>query len=149
MKVILKEDVKGKGKKGQLVEVSDGYARNFLLPRGLAIDADSRAINEMKSREAADRHRLEVEKQVAEETALKLKDAVVKFTMKAGANGKMFGKVTAKEIAEAIGEQFQTNVDKRKIVLNEDIRTFGVFTFEIKLGMGVSVKPKVSVKEMQ
>ena len=141
MKVVLKQDVKGSGKKGELVEVADGYARNFLLKRGLAIPADAGAMNELKNREAAKAYRL------AEEQKAAIDGKTVKLTAKAGANGKLFGAVTAKEIAEGIEKQLGTTLEKRKIVLKEDIKAFGSYTVEVKIYNGVSASVYVVVGE--
>lgn len=147
MKVILKQDVQGSGKKGQLVEVSDGYARNFLLKKGMAVEATAQAMNELKNRENAEKHRIEVEKQNAQEIAAKLEGKTVKLTAKAGAGGKLFGSVTGKEIAEAIGVQFGVEVEKRKLVMDADIKTFGTFPVELKLNYGIGAKLYVAVAE--
>ena len=133
MKVILTQDVKGTGKKGELVEVADGYAQNFLIKRGVAIPANKQAMGEMKSKEAAKQHKIELEKQAANETAQKLEGKTVKLTAKAGANGKLFGSVTSKEIAEAIEAQMGAAVDKKKITLSSEIKAFGTYNIEIKL----------------
>ena len=147
MKVILKQDVQGSGKKGQLVEVSDGYARNFLLKKGMAVEATAQAMNELKNRENAEKHRIEVERQNAQEIAAKLEGKTVKLTAKAGAGGKLFGSVTGKEIAEAIGVQFGVEVEKRKLVMDADIKTFGTFPVELKLNYGIGAKLYVAVAE--
>ena len=147
MKVILKEDVKGQGKKGQLVNVSDGYARNFLLPRGLAAEADAQALNDLKNKEEAARHHAAVEKQTAQETAERLKGAVLKLTAKAGQQGgRLFGSVTTKEVAEGPKAQFGLDIDKRKISM-ADIKAFGSYEAEIKLHAGIAVKITVMVSE--
>ena len=124
MKVILKEDVKGQGKKGELVNVSDGYARNFLLPRNLAVPADAQAMNDLRNKEDAARHRLETEKKEAEDTARLLTGKTLKLSAKAGQGGRLFGSVTTKEVAEELKRQFQVAVDKRKIDM-ADIKAFG------------------------
>ena len=147
MKVILKQDVQGSGKKGQLVDVSDGYARNFLLKKGLAVEATAQAMNELKNRENAEKHRIEVEKQNYSEIAAKLEGKTVKISAKAGSNGKLFGSVTGKEIAEAIEKQYGVSVEKRKLALDGDIKTFGNFPVELKLNYGISAKLYVSVSE--
>ena len=141
MKVVLKQDVKGTGKKGELVEVADGYARNFLLKRGLAIPADAGAMNELKNRGAAKAYRL------AEEQKAAIDGKTVKLTAKAGANGKLFGSVTAKEIAEGIEKQLGVTLEKRKIVLKDDIKAFGSYTIEVKIYNGVSANVFVVVGE--
>lgn len=149
MKVILKADVKGSGKAGELVNVSDGYARNFLLPRGLAEQANSQNLNELRAKEDARAHREEQEKQNAYDTAKRLKGAVVRVTARAGQKGRLFGAVTSKEIAAAIQQQFGIHVDKRKIVLPDDIKAFGSVEFELKLYAGVSVTMTVAVGEKE
>lgn len=147
MKVVLTQDVKSQGKKGQLINVSDGYARNFLLPKGLAIVADNKALNEIKGREAAEQHRKDVELSTAKENAAKLETVVVKLENQAGADGRLYGSVTSKEIAEALASQFGISVDKRKIQLDEPIKTFGLHTVNIKLHTEVIGKITVSVSE--
>ena len=146
MKVILKEDVKGQGKKGQLVNVSDGYARNFLLPRGLAMEADAQAMNDLKNKEEAARHHAAMEKQNAEEAAKALKGKTVKLTATAGSAGRLFGSVTTKEVAEGLKAQFQVEVDKRKISM-ADVKAFGSYEAEVKLYPGISAKITVMVGE--
>lgn len=146
MKVILKEDVKGQGKKGQLVNVSDGYARNFLLPRGLAMEADAQAMNDLKNKEETARHHAAMEKQNAEEAAKALKGKTVKLTAKAGSAGRLFGSVTTKEVAEGLKAQFQVEVDKRKISM-ADVKAFGSYEAEVKLYPGISAKITVMVGE--
>ena len=147
MKVVLKEDVKGSGKKGELVEVADGYARNFLLKRGLAVPADAGAINELKNREAAKAYRLAEEQKAAEQQKAAIDGKTVKLTAKAGAGGKLFGSVTAKEIAEGIEKQLGTGLEKRKIVLKEDIKAFVSYTAEVKIYNGVAASVYVIVGE--
>ena len=147
MKVVLKEDVKGSGKKGELVEVADGYARNFLLKRGLAVPADAGAINELKNREAAKAYRLAGGQKAAEQEKDAIDGKTVKLTAKAGAGGKLFGSVTAKEIAEGIEKQLGTALENRKIVLKEDIKAFGSYTVEVKIYNGVAASVYVIVGE--
>ena len=146
MKVILKQDVKGQGKKGQLVNVSDGYARNFLLPRGLAVEADAQAMNDLKNKESAQQYHLKVEKEEAEAAAAKLSGKTVKITARAGQSGKLFGSVTTKEVAEALEKQFGITIDKRKIVMT-DIKAFGSYEAELKFPQGVVAKVTVTVCE--
>ena len=146
MKVILKQDVKSLGKKGELVNASDGYARNFLFPRKLAVEANAQAMNELKNREAADKYRLETELKNAKETAAKIEGKTVKVTAKAGQGGKLFGSVTAKEVAEQIKVQFGVEIDRRKISMT-DIKAFGTFNAEIKVYNGVSASVYVMVVE--
>ncbi len=146
MKVILKQDVKGHGKAGELVQVSDGYARNFLLPRGLAVEADAQAMNDLRNKEAAQKHHLAVEKQEAEAAAATLSGKTVKIKARAGQGGKLFGSVTTKEVAEAIKEQFSIVIDKRKITMN-DVKAFGSYEAELKFTQGVTAKITVVVCE--
>lgn len=146
MKVILKQDVKGQGKAGQLVQVSDGYARNFLLPRGLAVEADAQAMNDLRNKEAAQQHHKAVEKQEAEAAAATLGGKTVKVTARAGQNGKLFGSVTTKEVAEALKNQFGIVLDKRKIVM-PDAKSFGAYEAELKFNQGVTAKITVMVSE--
>lgn len=146
MKVILKQDVKGQGKKGELVQVSDGYARNFLLPRGLAVEADAQAMNDLRNKESAKQHHLQVEKQEALAAANAVEGKTVKVTAKAGQSGKLFGSVTSKEVAEALNGQYGVAIDKRKIVMG-DIKAFGSYQAELKFNQGVTAKITVMVCE--
>ena len=138
MKVILQQDVRGQGKKGQLVEVSEGYARNFLLPLKLAIAATPDAINTMNLKEKARKAEEARLKAEAEATAEKLKECMVKLTAKAGSGGKLFGAVTTKEISEGLKEQFGVDVPKQKLVLEEPIKAFGSYQVKAKLGFEVN-----------
>lgn len=147
MKVILQSDVKGSGKKGELVNVSDGYARNFLLPKGLAIEANAQAMNELKNRAAAVQHKADTEKKEAEALGEKIKGKTIKRTAKAGAGGKLFGAVTTKEIAEDLQKQFGAAVDKKKITLENEIKSFGTFSAEVRLHPDVKVSFFVSISE--
>ena len=147
MKVILQADVKGQGKKGDYVEVSDGYARNFLLPRGLALEANSTNLNALKGKKEAEEYRRQQDLEQAEETAKKLSEITVQLKAKAGDNGKLFGSVTAKEIAEGIEKQLGVTLEKRKIVLKDDIKAFGSYTIEVKIYNGVSANVFVVVGE--
>lgn len=146
MKVILKQDVKGHGKAGDLVSVSDGYARNFLFPRGLAIVADAQAMNEFRNKEESVKYHAAVEKQKAEDAAALLKGQGLTVHAKAGQNGKLFGSVTSKEVAEELKRRFSLQLDKRKIVM-DDIKAFGAYPVEIKLHPGVVAKITVTVTE--
>lgn len=145
MKVILLEDVKGHGKKGDLVEASDGFVRNFLFPKNLAQPATASNLNEMKLRDDAKKHRAEVERSNALDAADKFKGLTVKLSAKAGSNGKLFGAVTAKEISETLKAQFGLDVDKHKIVLAENIKNFGVYDIKVKLHPDVTASLKVEV----
>ena len=138
MKVILQQDVKGQGKKGQMVEVSEGYARNFLLPRKLAVEASADAMNTMRLQEKAKQAKMAAEKAEAEAVAEKLKSAQVKLSAKAGAGGKLFGSITSKEIAEGLKAQHGIELNKSKIVQDEPIKTFGSFQLKVKLGYEVT-----------
>lgn len=147
MKVILKQDVKGKGKKGQMVEVAEGYARNFLLPKGLAALATTDAMNTMRLQEQA-RRRAEAEaKAAAQETVEKLKSCQVKIAAKGGEGGKLFGAVTSKEIAGALQEQYGVEIDSKKLVLDEPIKAFGAYEVKAKLGYEISGTVYVLVTE--
>ena len=146
MKVVLKQDVKGLGKKGELVNASDGYARNFLFPKNLAVEANAQNMTELKNREQAAKYKVETETAEAKKNAAEISGKTIVITAKAGANGKLFGSVTAKEIAEKIEKDFGIKTDKRKITV-EDIKQFGTYEFEIKLYTGVSAKLIVRVGE--
>ena len=146
MKVILKADVKGQGKAGQIVNVSDGYARNFLFPKGLAVEANASAMSELNSKNAAAAHHIEEEKQAARATAAKIEGKTVVIKAKAGAGGKLFGSVTAKEVAEEVKKQLGVEIDRRKLSMN-DIKSFGDFPAEIKLYNGITAKLTVKVNE--
>ncbi|MBR5471113.1 MAG: 50S ribosomal protein L9 [Oscillibacter sp.] len=147
MKVILQQDVKGQGKKGQLVEVSEGYARNFLLPRKLAIAATTDAINTLNLKEKARKAEEARMKAEAEATAEKLKEIQVKLTAKAGNGGKLFGAVTSKEISEGLKKQFNIDIPKQKLVLDEPIKAYGTYQVKAKLGFEVSGTVHVAVFE--
>ena len=146
MKVILKQDVKGLGKKGQLVNASDGYARNFLFPKGLAAEANAQAMSELKNKEDAERYRIKTETAAAKAAAEKMEGKTIRISAKAGQNGKLFGSVTSKEIAETLQSTFDVNVDKRKITV-EEIKQYGTYEFEVKLYPGISTQLYVMVGE--
>ena len=146
MKVILTQDVKGLGKKGELVNASDGYARNFLFPRKLAAEANSQAMTELKNREDSKKHKIEVETQQAKASADKISGKTVKVTAKAGQGGRLFGSVTAKEIAAVMKTQFGIDIDKRKITV-DDIKAFGTYPTTVKLYQGVTAEFSVTVTE--
>ncbi len=133
MKVMLLQDVKGQGKKNEIVNVSDGYARNFLFPKNLAVIADAKIMNDVKNKEAAQKHRQEVERQAALDTKAKFEGLVVKLYATAGTDGKFFGSITSKEIAEALEEQHSISIDKRKIVVNDPFKAFGTYMVDVKL----------------
>lgn len=137
MKLILLQDVKGQGKKGQLIEVSDGYARNFLLPKNLAVVAGAKEMNELKNRESALKFKKDTEKAEAAALAERLNTIVVTIIMTAGDDGRLYGSVTSKDIAEELAKQSGINIDKRKIVLDDPIKAFGKFTLDVKLYTGI------------
>ena len=147
MKVILTQDVRGQGKKGQLIDAAEGYARNFLLPRKLAVLATADAINTMNLKEKARKAEEARLKAEAQEIAGKLQNCPVKLSAKAGNGGKLFGAVTNKEISEGLASQYQLDVPKQKIVLDEPIKAFGTYEVKAKLGYEVSAKFSVSVSE--
>ncbi len=147
MKVILQQDVKGQGKKGQMIEVAEGYARNFLLPRKLAVLATADAMNTMRLQEKAKRAEEARLRAEAVETAEKLKNAPVKITARAGANGKLFGAVTSKEVSDALQAQYGIELGKQKIVMEEPIKAYGSYQLKAKLGFEVSGTVYVMVVE--
>ncbi len=146
MKVVLLADVKGKGKKGELCNVSDGYARNFLFPKNLAVEANAAAMNELKSRQEAQAHHKAVEQQQAAEAAQKLDGKTVVIHAKAGASGKLFGAVTSKEIAAEIEKSLGVVIDRKKMQVT-DIKAYGAYTAEIKLYAGITATVTVRVEE--
>lgn len=147
MKVILLQDVKSLGKKGELVKTSDGYARNFLFPQGLAKEANAQALNELKNAENSKQYKIETEIKKANEAKAALEGETFKMTAKAGNGGKLFGSVTPKEISAEIKRQKGIDVDKRKISLDADIKSFGTYNAEIKLYNGITAKVKIQVSE--
>ena len=147
MKVVLLCDVKGQGKKDQIVDVSDGYARNFLFPQKKAIPADAKATNELKNKEEAKQFRINEERKAAQALADKLKDVQVKIKMDHGQDGRLYGSVTAKDIAEKLKEQTGVEVDKRKIVTKENIKAYGNYAVEVKLLSDINAKFTVLVHE--
>lgn len=146
MKVILLQDVKGKGKKGQMLEVSDGYARNFMLPKKMAIEATPDAINTMRMNDKATQERIAREKAEAMAISKKLREMTVTVTAKGGGNGRLFGSVTNAEIADALAKQ-GIKLDKRKIVLNETIKNAGTYTATCKLGYEITAPLTVKIVE--
>lgn len=146
MKVILLQDVKGKGKKGQMLEVSDGYARNYMLPRKIAIEATPDAVNTMKMNDKATQERIAKEKAEALATAKKLREMTVTVTAKGGGNGRLFGSVTNAEIADALAK-LGVKLDKRKIVMNETIKNVGTYTATCKLGYEITAPLTVKIVE--
>jgi len=145
MKVILQSDIKGTGVKGQVIEVSDGYARNFLLPRKMAIEANAAALNAVETAKSANKHREEARVQKAEATARELKGKVIQITARGGEGGKLYGSVTTAEIAEKLSKQHGVSVDKQKIELDEPIKRVGQSTITVRLSAGVATRMLVNV----
>ena len=148
MKVILLENIKGVGKKDEVINASDGYARNFLFPKKLALEANKENMAKLQAKKASDQHKKDVEKEQAHEIAKTLKTLQLEIKVKAGENGKIFGGVTAKEISDNLKENYQIEVDKKKIILDEPIKNLGIFQVEIKLYEGVTGKLKVQVSSI-
>lgn len=146
MEVILKSDVKGLGKKSEKVNVSDGYARNFLFPRGLAAEANAQTLSEMKNKQSSEQFKADEELKAAKLSAEKINNNTVVLKAKGGANGKLFGSVTAKEIAVVVSNQFNVKVDKRKISV-DDIKAFGTYNAQVRLHPKVTASFKVQVVE--
>ena len=147
MKVLLLADVKGQGKIDQIVEVSDGYARNFLFPKKLAVVADAKVMSETKSKEEAKQFKLKEEKSAAKALADKLGTLTVKITASSGGDGRLYGSITSKDIAEKLKEQYNIEIDKRKLVLSENIKSYGTYDVEVKVYPEISAKLKVTVAE--
>ena len=148
MKVILLQDVKGKGKKGQMLEMSDGYARNYLLPRKLAMEATPDAINTMRMNDKAAAEKAAKERAEAMEISKKLRDMTLVVTAKGGGAGKLFGSVTNQEIADALKEKSGIALDKRKIVLSDPIKNVGTYTVQCKLGYEITAPLTVKIEEI-
>lgn len=147
MKVILLKDVKGSGKAGDILNVADGYARNFLIARGFACEANAKNLNELEGKKASKQHKLEVEKAENEKIAEKLKDTTIEIKAKAGQGGRLFGAVTALSISEKIKELYGIEIDKKKISTNGEIKSYGNFNAAVKLSQGVNFSIKVKVLE--
>ena len=147
MKVILLQDVKGKVKKGQMLEVSDGYARNYMLPRKMAIEATADAVNTMRMNDKATQERIAREKAEAMETAKKLREMTVAVTAKGGGNGRLFGSITNQEIADALKAKTGIALDKRKIVIADAIKNVGTYTVTCKLGYEITAPLTVKIEE--
>ena len=145
MKLILQQDVKGQGKKGDIVNVSDGYARNFLLPRNLAIEASEANLNTLNQKKQAEKNKKDKEVSGAKELAFKISEVTVTLKSKAGDNGKLFGSITSKDIAEGLKKQHNISIDKRKIILEDAIKSLGSLEVEVKLFEGIGSKLKVKV----
>lgn len=145
MKVILLDNIKGVGKKDEIINSSDGYARNYLLPKKLAVEANAENLAKLNHKKQADLYKKDLEKQQAEEIAKKLKGILLKIKVKSGENGKIFGGVTAKEISDHLKSEYQIEIDKKKIELKEQIKTLGSFCVTIKLYEGVIGTLKIEV----
>lgn len=145
MKVILTQDIKSVGKKGQILDASDGYARNYLLPKKLAVIADATNLNELKTKQDANKYKHDMTMANAKELSEKMKNFEITFKIKAGDNGKTFGSVTAKDIAGELAKKYFVEVDKKKVCLDDAIKTLGVYNVEIKLFEGVSGFLKVNI----
>lgn len=145
MKVILQTDVKGMGKRGEIVNANDGYARNFLFPKKLAIPADKQNMNEWTAKKSSEAHRKELEKQEAIKIKEKLEQEVLTIKTKAGENGKTFGSITSKEISENIEKEFKETIDKKKIVIKNQIKNIGEYTVELRLFEGVVASLKLNI----
>lgn len=146
MKVILLQDIKGTGKKDQILEISDGYARNYLLPRKLAREATAEAVNSIEKSKSADRHREEVKRAEAEKLAREIKGKVIQLSVRGGENGKIYGSVTNDQLSTALKEQLGVTIDKRKIEIEEPIKNAGQAFITLKLMAGVSTRLIVNVK---
>lgn len=147
MKVIFLQDVKGSGKKGEVKNVADGYARNMLLPKGYAVEATAQNMSKLQGQQSSAQHKIDLEIQAAKEAAAKINGKKVSIKAKAGSNGKLFGSVTAGNVADAVSEQLGVKVDKKKIVLSADIKNFGSYTAVVKLYNGISETIDVEVIE--
>ena len=147
MKVVLLQDVKGQGKKDQIIDVSDGYARNFLIPKKLALQADAKILNDIKNKEEARQRKIELEKKAARDTAENLQALMVKVKLQQGADGKVYGSVTTKDIADALLEQYGIEIDKRKIVLSSPIKQYGTYPVDVKIYPEITGKINVLVHE--
>lgn len=145
MKVILLEDIKGVGKKDQIINASDGYARNFLFPKKLAVEANTDNLNRLKSKQSSNQHRKDLEKEAAMKMAEEMKNITLKMKVKVGENGKIFGGVTSKDISEYLEKDYKMVIDKKKILLKENIKILGTFTVDVKLYEGILGKLKIQV----
>jgi len=147
MKIILLNDVKGTGKKGEIKEVADGYARNFLISKGLALEATSKNLSDLAGKVASKQHKIDLEKQTAMDIFNVINEKTLKIPAKAGASGKLFGAVTSSNVAEQIKVQFKQNIDKKKISLKSDIKTYGTFEADVKLYAGINAKLTIEIVE--
>lgn len=149
MKVILQQDIKGKGKKGQMIEVSDGYARNYMLPRKLAVEATADNVNTMRMTDKAQQEKRQKEREEAFAISKRMEELVVTVRAKGGGAGRLFGSVTTQEIADALKSQTGISLDKRKIVLDEQIKTVGDYKVRCKLGYEINAELKIKVEELK
>ena len=147
MKVILQKDIRGKGKRGQMIEVSDGYARNYMLPRKMAIEATPDNVNTMRMTDRANAEKRQREREEAFALSNRLKDMTVVVKAKGGGAGRLFGSVTTQEIADALKQTYDITLDKRKIVLDEQIKTVGLYTVRCKLGYEITADLKIKIEE--
>lgn len=147
MKVILQQDIRGKGKRGQMIEVSDGYARNYMLPRKMAIEATPDNVNTMRMTDRANAEKRQREREEAFALSYRLKDMTVVVKAKGGGAGRLFGSVTTQEIADALKQTYDITLDKRKIVLDEQIKTVGTYTVRCKLGYEITADLKIKIEE--
>ena len=147
MKVILQQDIRGKGKRGQMIEVSDGYARNYMLPRKMAIEATPDNVNTMRMTDRANAEKRQREREEAFAISNRLKDMTVVVKAKGGGAGRLFGSVTTQEIADALKQTYDITLDKRKIVLDEQIKTVGLYTVRCKLGYEITADLKIKIEE--
>ena len=147
MKVILQQDIRGKGKRGQMIEVSDGYARNYMLPRKMAIEATPDNVNTMRMTDRANAEKRQREREEAFALSNHLKDMTVVVKAKGGGAGRLFGSVTTQEIADALKQTYDITLDKRKIVLDEQIKTVGLYTVRCKLGYEITADLKIKIEE--
>ena len=145
MKVILLDNIKGVGKKDQVIEASDGYARNFLFPKKLALEANKENMSKLKSKQESNQFKKDEEKKEAKKIEEQLKNITLKIKVKAGSNGKIFGGVTSKEISEGLKKEYNIEIDKKKINLTETIKTLGIVIVDIKLYEGINAKLKVEI----
>lgn len=148
MKVILQQDIRGKGKRGQLIEVSDGYARNYMLPRKLAVEATADNLNTMRMSDKAAQEKRQREREEAAAISKRLKELTVTVYAKGGGAGRLFGSVTTQEIADALKKNYNIDLDKRKLVLDETIKTVGLYTVKCKLGYEITADVKVEIREL-
>lgn len=145
MKVILMQDIKGVGKKDTIINANDGYARNFLFPKKLAVEANKENLAKLKSKQNSEAHKKDLEKQKAEELKQKLSKIELRINVKAGENGKIFGSITSKEVSAELKKQYNIEIDKKKIILKEPIKELGAFTLDIKLYEGIMGKLKINI----